>query len=436
MQKPIANKIRQQGQALILALCLITVGLGTVVILYNTGQAAAEKARLVNAADAAAYSGAISMARNLNFIAYTNRAMVANHIMVGHLVSYVSWLRMVDDSTDKLPYLVEALNLAGDAVASASFGLAAAVAAYFYISANLLDSSIQATEVIAPLLLKGTEGMAKIYVPAIEIVNNGFYVAQQTARWNLINISSAGSLSTIMNETAQVYNKEIKINGIEELLLSAANINMPMPNQIQLIAIQAINDINKVLGFLQNYHAGNNNSRIKKLTLDSLGSSRDWIQTRKRTYKVGVIEKVAYSIHKKGSTKLLMKGNDSGDTDWKAKDKMGGFGKGKATATEFLGSYTGVPGYVDTKEIDSPQDITLPLTVFATLPFNQARIFHAMGMKASVKEFSTVSRAEVYHKRPDDESKFKPVGAHGEYPNVYNPFWEARLIKNDVVPTF
>jgi hypothetical protein len=53
-------------------------------------------------------------------------------------------------------------------------------------------------------------------------------------------------------------------------------------------------------------------------------------------------------------------------------------------------------------------------------------------MKASVKNFSTVSSAEAYFRRPDPE--FKKAGKHGEFPNVFNPFWEARLIKTSIIP--
>jgi hypothetical protein len=41
---------------------------------------------LQNAADGVAYSVAIPEARDLNFMAYTNRAMVANEVAIGQAV--------------------------------------------------------------------------------------------------------------------------------------------------------------------------------------------------------------------------------------------------------------------------------------------------------------------------------------------------------------
>jgi hypothetical protein len=61
-------------------------------LVYNVGQVANQKEQTINAADAAALSGALVEARMLNFEAYTNRAMVANEVTVAQLVSLDSWI--------------------------------------------------------------------------------------------------------------------------------------------------------------------------------------------------------------------------------------------------------------------------------------------------------------------------------------------------------
>ena len=88
-------------------------------VMFNTGQKVTERSQVANAADAAAYSGAVWTARHLNFIAYTNRAMIANHVAVGHFVSYVSWVRYINDSieaidrvTQWIPYVGQYVDLA------------------------------------------------------------------------------------------------------------------------------------------------------------------------------------------------------------------------------------------------------------------------------------------------------------------------------------
>ncbi|MEW7999922.1 MAG: Tad domain-containing protein, partial [Candidatus Thiodiazotropha endolucinida] len=82
---------KETGQALPVGIAFLmsTILLG--LVLFNTGQTASEKSRLVNAADAAVYSGLIWQARALNYQAYTNRAMVANQVSIGQMVSLTSW---------------------------------------------------------------------------------------------------------------------------------------------------------------------------------------------------------------------------------------------------------------------------------------------------------------------------------------------------------
>ncbi len=84
---------KETGQALPLGIAFLmsTVLLG--LVLFNTGQTASEKSRIVNTADAAVYSGLVWQARALNFQAYTNRAMVANNVSVGQMVSLTSWTK-------------------------------------------------------------------------------------------------------------------------------------------------------------------------------------------------------------------------------------------------------------------------------------------------------------------------------------------------------
>lgn len=78
---------RPKGQALILVMAIVLIASVVVFMVYNSGRAVNEKINLVNAADAAAYSGAQIAARQLNFMAYTNRAMLANELAVGHTLS-------------------------------------------------------------------------------------------------------------------------------------------------------------------------------------------------------------------------------------------------------------------------------------------------------------------------------------------------------------
>ncbi|MFC5475470.1 pilus assembly protein TadG-related protein [Paraherbaspirillum soli] len=81
----------QQGQALIYGIFVLVGGLAALFFLFNTGQLSREKTKLVNTSDAVAYSAGVMHARALNYLAYTNRAMVANEVTIAQMVSLSSW---------------------------------------------------------------------------------------------------------------------------------------------------------------------------------------------------------------------------------------------------------------------------------------------------------------------------------------------------------
>lgn len=69
----------------------VATGLVTL-LLFNSGMLANTKTQLQNAADAGAYSAGVLQARDHNFSAYTNRAMIANQVAVVQLASLKSYL--------------------------------------------------------------------------------------------------------------------------------------------------------------------------------------------------------------------------------------------------------------------------------------------------------------------------------------------------------
>jgi hypothetical protein len=95
-RKPLASR-KQRGQALIFITVMLAVVLLSLVTMYSVGQLATAKMKLQNTADAAVYSGALTEARDYNFSAYANRAMVANQVAVSQIVGLTSWARNYDD---------------------------------------------------------------------------------------------------------------------------------------------------------------------------------------------------------------------------------------------------------------------------------------------------------------------------------------------------
>jgi hypothetical protein len=83
------------GQASLVVLAFLATLVGGFLVLFSVGQTVNDKVRLVNAADAAAFSAAQWQARSLNYQAYLNRAIVANEVAIAQMVSLRSWSKYV-----------------------------------------------------------------------------------------------------------------------------------------------------------------------------------------------------------------------------------------------------------------------------------------------------------------------------------------------------
>lgn len=103
----------EQGQALPLALILLPIVASVLFYMFNTGQVVQEKMRLTNTADAVAYSAGVYEARVLNYDAYTNRAMIANEIAIGHAVGMASWAKYAATSADNISTYVRYIPYIG-----------------------------------------------------------------------------------------------------------------------------------------------------------------------------------------------------------------------------------------------------------------------------------------------------------------------------------
>lgn len=69
--------------------------IGILLVAFNSGQVSNAKMRAMNAADAAAYSGAVWQARSLNYQAYINRAIIVNEVTIAQSVSLRSWIQFM-----------------------------------------------------------------------------------------------------------------------------------------------------------------------------------------------------------------------------------------------------------------------------------------------------------------------------------------------------
>lgn len=79
------------GQAMVLVLAFIASLVALMAVVFSVGQVVNDKIRLLDASDAAVLGAAQWEARSLNYQSYLNRAILANEVAIGQLVSLRSW---------------------------------------------------------------------------------------------------------------------------------------------------------------------------------------------------------------------------------------------------------------------------------------------------------------------------------------------------------
>lgn len=108
-----ARPARQRGQVILFGLFAVLIGLGTLLLMYHAGKLSNDKIRLVNAADAAAYSGGVWVARQYNFTAYTHRSMIVNTLYQAHYTAYVSYIRNIAEVVELIKDATQAIPIVG-----------------------------------------------------------------------------------------------------------------------------------------------------------------------------------------------------------------------------------------------------------------------------------------------------------------------------------
>ena len=388
-----------RGQIAPVALFGVLITSAVLVVMFNTGQKVTERSLVANAADAAAYSGAVWTARHLNFMAYTNRAMIANHVAVGHFISYVSWVRYLNDSLDAIDRVTQWIPYVGQYVDLAQ-----------QISAQVRDA---------------TEQAAQIAVPVIDGWNTNLRAAQVEAQTSL----ALSNLRALMAQTAMAYDVNIRVNDDGALAR--------MPDELRaMFETQMLAQMAAVPMFVQRYSAGRDGSAMQELVTASLRSDSDlqrWI-SGERGWRENLF---AAQIRKRGTATASQSASGA---DWRAEDQLQfrtrslfgwhswrrvGDRVSTASAREFDSDYSGIPSYYNVS--GQPRDASLRIGVIATKSQSNVATADVLGMSSTTTPIAVAAVARVEFRRPRG-SAFASLDKHRhEYANLFNPFWEAKL---------
>lgn len=166
---------------LILLVTVVAVLIG--LSLVNTGIIASEKLQLQNAADATAYSISTLEARDLNFTAYTNRAMVANEVAIGQMVGMASWATMVAATPAWLDFYLSPIYAVP-------------------IVGQVIMGIVKALRAVTGVIKTGVIAFTKVVSKVIPYINQAYSTAQRGM--HLATLYFGGmSLFEVMNANTQ-----------------------------------------------------------------------------------------------------------------------------------------------------------------------------------------------------------------------------------------
>jgi hypothetical protein len=447
LQYPTRGNKRQRGQALVFGIFLLFISLLTMFFLFNTGQLTREKTKLVNTADAVAYSGGLLEARALNFDAYTNRAMIANEVAIAQMVSVSSWAQYIG-------------------------GLPAGMALnYSYYCAEPIGKGMVTTAA----LCGGTQYASEVIEPTAEAI--------ETAAETVTIASEA--FKVILKSAQSFLHAKLAIASRQELMQAVAQANYQ--NDGTVVVDEALLDDNFSTfthAYVKDGDKGDERGRIGDVAKaaaykDNFVRQRSWTDTSLLPTCVDPFSLMNYDhMDRRGGTELL------GYDEWKAMDTAshhrwylvtpgwleffipycdqyesplssgaqeavngdeqsgGSYGgspgdnpvaSGMASAGQW--SYSGMPEIHDlSADALKEKNPKLRLAVHLTRAKDQVRTsdgasFIKVGGRLAVYNskpaagvIAAVSAAEVYFDRPENRGDGKK-----ELGSLFNPFWHVRL---------
>ena len=201
---------KQKGQSLLWVLGFLATMAVTFAGVYSVGQTTSEKQKIVNAADAAAYTGAMVEARALNLTAYVNRAEIANEVFLAQMISVQSWVDYMKTSAENWKTVAQALSwIPGVAI----------VASALEAIENVLEASATVIENALPIQI----GVLENSYRAINLALNGVFGLTGSANMALATQSAADAVlaANVATQDGKLDSAPIAINKAALGLLNA-----------------------------------------------------------------------------------------------------------------------------------------------------------------------------------------------------------------------
>lgn len=433
---------KESGQALPLGIALLFAGMITGVVLFNTGQVVSSKTRLANAADAAVYSGATWQARALNFNAYTNRSMVANQVAMAQAVSLQSWAQYARTTTDNLGTVLSPLPVIGQIAVAVQ----RVMRAFEPIINGFGSGMLAVVDPINSALSIAQEAMyLSAFVASPQIIGNVVSANDPKMRWE--TAFSVGQMGNNLRNW-QAFTDQFQSNDTVAMDERVAMINASTDN---FTRERSWEFFDRYLPLTPLHWARVDRSGATRLLRDRNTGETEWkaIDTlslnnkfyywfsRYRRVEIPIGYSLKYANNRENSIENCRAlGNDCDDwfgrnrhAQYLARNVNHSLGGGTNTQKSDI-AYRGVRAYRSlSASIRREDSATVLLRTELQLPTNELNDASSNNIapnlvrplnESSEAALSSVSSAEIYFNRPEDD-------AREEYATGYNPYWAVRL---------
>lgn len=438
---------RQRGQALIYGMFLLVGSLAALFFLFNTGQLSKEKTKLVNTADAVAYSAGIMHARALNFDAYTNRAMMANTIAIGQLVSVSSWIKYID-----IMGTFGATTLFHPKYAHYYVGYFAAEYAGPYldnwlVESDVLDGFAQLSDgIIQRLKLAQSTMAATLVASRLVVMNDVADKNYEKDTYGNVNVDVTPLSTQTFNGFIQRYEDDDRTRFKEVILTSMRNDEFVWKRSWKLPAL--FNDCMTAyfLGRIDWLERAGGTELIgfdEWKAVDAMSEFK-WVPKSKTDAECRALAETQVGWGGQTASDDPSAGANPGYYDMALIKAPGSAILGLAEANSEEWDYSGLPSFYDLSEdgldADDPKlefavrlsrDISETVTSEGRSSIGTTPRLNDYRANAPRDQLAAVATSEVYFDRPvahPDNHYGNSISRPRELASLFNPFWQVRLI--------
>ncbi|WP_341503837.1 Tad domain-containing protein [Gallaecimonas sp. GXIMD4217] len=432
---------RQTGQAMVLSLVFMVLVAMAALFAFNAAQLSNNSTRLQNTADNTAFSVAAIAARDLNFKAYTNRAMVANQVAVAQMVGLSSWFRMIKEYAETVDTLTRWIPYVGPVISAI---------------ANVIDGINTVAQRVLPVLVGFESVVLKALSGAQSVMHYAGFGAALTTAGKIVKQNDPNAqLDLMQNPMLGMAAKELWLDF--QGSYDRYNAKAPYHDKLDVIADSrdpftskrsyrvGFMELNLGLFKFKTYKAGGSNLRTNGDDMETW-TAMDTISTHFAKWRC----KWSGCGWKRWEVPwgyASTKGNDEVDIR-RLRDRQW-WGRSRGTnpkASNWADSspyeidmraYTGVESSylrsgrqglsaIDTFKVvvSKPQ---ANVRTSKQVQLGRGRLDIAEGENMLASRMSALAAAEAYYSRPSDLSAWVRRDGKGEYGNLYNPFWQPRL---------